>query len=161
MGRRVRPWPRAGACRVEYRPDAGDLLACDLERVDRHGDAVLLGHQAGLAVDCALQERHAGYQAGDSEAGARDLLGALDPAGQGGGEVADVAGHGGAGVEQADQGADVPGFPGLFEGPDDAGLPGGGVAGGCAARTRRRAEVASWRHAAGVRPVISATSVKG
>ena len=69
---------------VEYRPDAGDLLACDLERVDRHGDAVLLGHQAGLAVDCALQQRHAGYQAGDSEAGARDLLGALDPAGQAG-----------------------------------------------------------------------------
>jgi hypothetical protein len=36
-----------------------------------------------------------------------------------------------------------------------------GVAGACAARTRRRAEEASWRQAAGVRPVISATSAKG
>ena len=36
-----------------------------------------------------------------------------------------------------------------------------GAAGACAARTRRRAEEASWRHAAGVRPTISATSANG
>src|SRR6266536_2405146 len=41
---------------VEYCPDAGDLAACDLERVHRHGDAVLLSHQTGLAVYGALQE---------------------------------------------------------------------------------------------------------
>ena len=35
-----------------------------------------------------------------------------------------------------------------------------GVAGGCDALMRRRAEEASWRHAAGVRPTISATSMK-
>ena len=35
-----------------------------------------------------------------------------------------------------------------------------GVAGACAARMRRRAEEASWRQAAGVRPVIPATSAK-
>src|SRR6185369_10063815 len=36
-----------------------------------------------------------------------------------------------------------------------------GAAGACDARTRRRAEEASWRQAAGVRPTISATSAKG
>jgi len=35
-----------------------------------------------------------------------------------------------------------------------------GVAGACDERIRRRAEEASWRQAAGVRPTISATSVK-
>ena len=35
-----------------------------------------------------------------------------------------------------------------------------GAAGACAARIRRRAEEASWRHAAGVRPTMSATSAK-
>ncbi len=36
-----------------------------------------------------------------------------------------------------------------------------GLAGACDARMRRRAEEASWRHAAGVRPTMSATSAKG
>jgi hypothetical protein len=36
-----------------------------------------------------------------------------------------------------------------------------GAAGAWTAQTRRRAVEASWRHAAGVRPVISATSAKG
>ena len=36
-----------------------------------------------------------------------------------------------------------------------------GVAVVCAALMRRRAEVASWRQAAGVRPTISATSGNG
>jgi O-acetylserine/cysteine efflux transporter len=36
-----------------------------------------------------------------------------------------------------------------------------GPAGACEARTRRRAEEASWRHVPGVRPVTSATSAKG
>jgi hypothetical protein len=35
-----------------------------------------------------------------------------------------------------------------------------GVGGACEERTRRRAEEASWRHAAGVRPTSSATSAK-
>src|SRR5580698_306790 len=64
-------------------------------------------------------------------------------------------------VEEADEGADVLGFPGLFEVPDDAGLPGLRAAGAWTAQTRRRAVEASWRHAAGVRPVISAKSAKG
>src|SRR5262252_3787933 len=50
--------PRPELARVEYCPNAGDLVACDLERVHRHGDAVLLSHQPGLAVDGALQEPH-------------------------------------------------------------------------------------------------------
>ncbi len=37
----------------------------------------------------------------------------------------------------------------------------GVVAGGCDDWMRRRAEEASWRQAAGVRPAISATSAKG
>jgi hypothetical protein len=43
-----------------------DLVADDLEREHGHGDAVFLGHQAGLAVDRALGDRQAaGYPAGD------------------------------------------------------------------------------------------------
>ena len=115
---------------VEYCPDAGDLVAGDLECVHHHGDAVLLGYQAGLAVDRAFQERQAGCLAGDGRAGARDLLGALEQAAKRGGEAAEVTGHGGAGIEQVDEGGDVGGFPGLLEGLDDAGLPGGGGGGG-------------------------------
>ena len=91
-----------------------DPVACDLERVHRHGDAVQLGHQAGLAVDRALQEPHvAACCAGEIGQVARDLPAAFDGAGRGGDQAAAVAGRGGVGVEQADQGADVLGLPGL------------------------------------------------
>ena len=79
---------------------------------------------------------------------------------EGGGEAAAVGDRRGVGVEQADQGVDVLGLPGLLEVPDDAGLPGRRGRGSLRARMRRRAEEASWRHAAGVRPTISATSAK-
>jgi len=121
----------------------------------------LLGDQAGLAVDRALQERQAGCDTGDFGAGARDLLAAFDRAGQGGGEAAGVGDSRGAGIQEADKGGEVPGFPGLFEVPDEAGLPDGRGGGGCEARMRRRAEKASWRQAAGVRPTMPATSAKG
>ena len=56
---------------------------------------------------------------------ARDLLGAFDGAQEGDGEAAAVGDRRGVGVEQADEGVDVLGFPGLLEVPDDVGLPGG------------------------------------
>jgi len=59
---------------VAYCPDAGDPVACDLEREHRHGDAVLPGYQAGLAVDRALQDRHvAGCPGGEVD----DIAGAI------------------------------------------------------------------------------------
>ena len=50
-------------------PDVLDPVARDVEGEHRHGDAVLLGDQAGLAVDRALEERQAGCPAGDVGAG--------------------------------------------------------------------------------------------
>jgi hypothetical protein len=76
-----------------------DPVSCDLERVHRHGDAVALGDQPGLAVDRALAERHARgravEQGGDV---ACDLLAAFDRVRRGADQAAAVAGHGGAGV---------------------------------------------------------------
>ena len=54
---------------------------------------------------------------------ARDLLAAFDGAQEGNGKAAAVGGRRGAGIEQADEGVDVLGFPCLLEGPDDPGLP--------------------------------------
>jgi hypothetical protein len=56
-------------------PDVLDFLACEVEREHRGGDAVVLGHQARLAVDGALEERQAGFPAGDARVEAGDLLG--------------------------------------------------------------------------------------
>jgi hypothetical protein len=42
---------------VAYYPDVLDPVAGDIEREHRHGDAVLLRDQAGLAVDRTLAER--------------------------------------------------------------------------------------------------------
>ena len=161
-------WRRVSACRpgpeflgVAYDPDVLDPVACDVEREHRHGDAVLLSHQAGLAVDGAFQERHvAGRPVGDFDPGARDLLAAFDGAQEGSGEAAAVGDRRGVGVEQADQGVDVLGFPACLKALTMPAWRAVGVAGACAARMRRRAEEASWRHAAGVRPTISATSAK-
>src|SRR5258708_25103027 len=54
-------WGRASACRpgpelvgVSYCPDVRDPVGCGVEREHRHGDAVLLGPPARLAVDRAL-----------------------------------------------------------------------------------------------------------
>jgi len=139
-----------------------DPVACDVEREYRHDDAVLLGDQAGLAIDRALQESQARCPADDIEGGAGDLLAAFDRAlGDRADEAAGVGDGRGAGIQEADEGRDVPGFPGLFEVPDEAGLPAGRGRGGCDARRRRRAEEASWRQAAGVRPTMPATSAKG
>jgi hypothetical protein len=57
----------------------------------------VLGDQAGLAVDRALQERQAGFPAGDADVEAGDLPGAFDRAQRGRDESAAVGGHGGAG----------------------------------------------------------------
>jgi hypothetical protein len=48
-----------------------DLVACDIERHHRHGDAILLSHQTGLTVGRALQDRQVGCLAGDIDDGAR------------------------------------------------------------------------------------------
>jgi hypothetical protein len=99
----------------------------------------LLGHQAGLAVDRALQERQARHRAGDVDGVAGDLLGAFGWVEGGGDESAAVADRRGAGIEQADERTDVLGFPCLFEGPDDGGLP------GCRGRGRLRGADAAAR----------------
>src|SRR5258707_15213289 len=125
-------WRRASARRpateflgITYGPDVLDPVASDVEREPRHGDAVLLSDQTGLTVDRTLQERHVAWRpVGDFDPGARDLLAAFDGAQEGSGEAAAVGDRRGAGVEQADQGADVLGFPGLLEVPDDASLAG-------------------------------------
>jgi hypothetical protein len=97
----------------------------DVEREHRHGDAVLLNHQPGLAVDRAFQERHVAVPAaGDFDPGARDLLAAFDGVQEGKREAAAVGDGRGIGVEQADESVDVHGFPCLFKGPDDSGLLG-------------------------------------
>jgi hypothetical protein len=137
-----------------------DLVACDVEREYRHGDVVLLGHQAGLAVDGTLQDCQAGCPAGDIEAGARDLLAAFDRVELGADEAAAVGDRRGVGVQEADEGVDVLGFPGLLEVLTMAAWRAAGIAGARAARMRRRAEEASWRYAAGVRPTMPATSAK-
>ncbi len=117
--------PGAELVGVADGPDVLDPVAVDVEREHRHGDAVLLGYQAGLAVDRALQDRHvSGAPFGQVDNVARDLLAALDRVQRGGGEAAAVGGHGGAGVEEPDEGADVLGCPGLLEVPDD-GRPAG------------------------------------
>src|SRR5215471_15917111 len=110
---------------VPYCPDVLDPVPCDVERGHRHGDAVLLSDQAGLAVDRALQDRQAGCPVDGGEHVARDPLGAFDRAERDGvGQAAAVGDHGGGGIEEADESVDVLGFPGLLEGPDDAGLAG-------------------------------------
>src|ERR1700727_1767381 len=69
--------PGAELLRVAHRPDAADVLAGDVEREHRPGDPVDLHHEPGLAVDGALQDRHAVRRLG-GEAGqvAGDRLGA-------------------------------------------------------------------------------------
>jgi hypothetical protein len=102
-----------------------DPVACDVKREHRHGNAVLLSHQPRLAVDGAFQERHgAWHPVGDLDPGAGDLLAAFDGVQEGQGEATAVGDRGGVGVEQADDGLDVLGFPGGLEGPDDGGLLG-------------------------------------
>src|SRR5215831_11585144 len=110
---------------VAYYPDVLDPVARDVEREHRHGEAILLSHDTGLAVDRTLQERHvAGRPVGELDPGARDLLAAFDGAQEGGGEAATVGNRRGAGVEQTYQGVDVLGIPCRLERPDDAGLLG-------------------------------------
>jgi hypothetical protein len=58
---------RTGVSRVADCPDVCDPAACDVERVHRHGDAVLLSDQAGLAVDRALQDRQARCPASEAD----------------------------------------------------------------------------------------------
>ena len=115
-------WPPGPQfARVAHGPDVGDPVACEAEREHGHGGAVLPGDQARLAIDRALEERHAGRcppdQIGQEP---RDLLRAFD---------------------------------GMRHRRDQA----------AAVRDRlgSRVQEASWRHAAGVRPVIPATSAKG
>ena len=124
------PVLRVSACRpgpellrVPYCPDVLDPVACDLEREHRH-DAVELGRQAGLTVDRTLEDCGVDCPADDPGVEARDLPGTLDRAQGGGNESSAIGGRGGVGVEDVDEGIDVPGFPCLFEVPDEAGLAG-------------------------------------
>src|SRR6266536_4534895 len=83
-----------------------DPVASDIERQHHRGDALLLSHQAGLAVDRTLQDRQVGYLSDDTDQGARDLLGTFDRAEPRAGEAAAVGDRRGAGVEEADEGVD-------------------------------------------------------
>src|SRR5271169_2110740 len=118
-------WRRASARRpgpellgIEYYPDVLDPVACEVEGHHRHDDAVLLSDEARLAVYRALQDCQTGCPAGEIGGGAGDLLAALKQLEHGADQAAAIGDRGGAGVEQADEGADVPGFPGLLEVPD-------------------------------------------
>jgi len=81
-----RPGPEL--VRVAYCPDALDPVACELEREYRHGDAALLSHQTGLAVDSPVQERQAGCLADDIDGIVRDVLGPFDGEERGAGDAA-------------------------------------------------------------------------
>jgi hypothetical protein len=123
MGRASAHRPCPELVGVAYCPDVLDPVARDGEREHRHGDAISLSDQAGLAVDRALQESHvAGCPAGEIDEVARDLLATFDRAELGAGQAAAVGDRGGVGVEEADEGGDVLGFPCPGEVPDDAGL---------------------------------------
>src|SRR6266571_8371408 len=118
--------PRTELLGVAYYPDVLDPVAGDVEREHRHGDAVFLSHEAGLAVDRALVERRVARRpVGEFDPGARDLLAAFDGAQEGQGEATAVGGRRGVGVEQADESVDVLGLPGPFEVADDLGVLGG------------------------------------
>jgi hypothetical protein len=72
-------------------PDVLDPVVDDVEREHRDRDPVLLGDQAGLTVDGALQERGvAGCPVGDLDPGVRDLLAAFDRLQEGNREAAAV-----------------------------------------------------------------------
>src|SRR5215831_18191056 len=77
----------------EYCPDVRDPVACYVEGQHCRGDAVSLSDQAGLAVDPALQDREAGCPVGEIDAGARDLLSALDRLNDGAGQAGAVGDH--------------------------------------------------------------------
>src|SRR5688572_23338536 len=114
--------PRSQFLRVAYRPDALDPIACDVERENRHGDAVHLSHQTGLAVYRALDECHARCTAGDVHVGTCDLLTAFDRFQVGLGQATAVGGRRGIRIEQPDERVDVLGLPCTLEILDDVGL---------------------------------------
>jgi hypothetical protein len=102
-----------------------DPVARDLEGEHRREAAVLPRHQAGQAVDRALDERRAvARHAGDLGVGACDPLAADDRVQVGDDQPATVGGRGRLGVEQADQGVNVLGLPRRFEPLDNGRLPG-------------------------------------
>jgi alkylhydroperoxidase family enzyme len=68
-------------------------VACDVECVHRDGGAVQLSHQAGLAVDRALQDRQVGRRTGPAGEEACDLLGTFDRAEHGSDQAAAIAGR--------------------------------------------------------------------
>src|SRR5215469_13392050 len=93
-------------------PDAGDAVAGDLEGEDGDGGAVELGDQAGLAVDGAFGDGQVWCMGGEAGQVASGLLGAFDGVQGGGDQAAAIGGDGGGGIEQSDEGGDVPGLPG-------------------------------------------------
>jgi len=78
-----------------------DPVACDVECVNRHGDAILLSHQTGLAVDSTLQESQVRYPTGDIDAHARDLLATFDREELGADQAAAVGDRRRVGVENS------------------------------------------------------------
>jgi hypothetical protein len=139
--------------RVEHCPDASDLVTSDLERVHGQSAAVLLSHQTGLAVHLALQNqsRVGRYPARYRDEEVSDLFGTFDRLER----RASVAGERGTGIEQPMMASMSLASKASLKSRTARSCWATGVAGGCATRTRWRADDASWRHAAEVRPVIS------
>jgi hypothetical protein len=105
--------PGAELVGVAYGPDVGDLVTGDLEGEHRDGDAIVLGDQAWLAVDRAFEDGHSWCAGGEVSQVAGDLLATVNRVQRGAGQAA-VGDHRRSGVEQADEGFDVPGFPGFL-----------------------------------------------
>ncbi|MGV9304309.1 hypothetical protein ACWENQ_15780 [Nonomuraea sp. NPDC004354] len=83
--------PRAELVGVADGPDELDPVACHLERLHGYGEAILLGDQAGLAVDRTIQDRQVAEFTLEMDQGAHDLLGAFDWAERGADQAAAVA----------------------------------------------------------------------
>ena len=106
----------------------------------------------GWPFDHTLQDCHVECYADDRGVEARDLLAASDGRRAAVTSPPPSAGHAGFGVEDTDEGADVPGFPGLLKSLTRLARRAGEAAAAREARTRRPTVEASWRQAAGLRP---------
>src|SRR5690606_25375933 len=102
-------------------PDAFDPVVCYIERHHRGCSPVHLDYQTRLTIDSAFQDRQAGSSAGEVDKVAGDPFAALDRAERSIDQAAAVGDPRGVGIEEADEGIDVLGFPCLFEVPDDIG----------------------------------------
>ena len=108
-------WSKGAACPGCARPRCADPVARDLEREHRHDDAVLLSHQAGLAVDHAFTDRMVAGPAGQLDPGAGDLLASLDRVQERGASPPPSAIAVASGSSRPNERVDVLGLPGRLK----------------------------------------------